>query len=359
MVAPTFGADRVLVTTESTGNGALVLGPAVPGFHDPDLAGLVSGRRYTFASLNAVGTGGSPTNWDRGVGVLTRDGAGVWTLTRPLVRRNRSGGTSAVNWGSGTKYVVLGLSSDDVAMLDTNGWLGLGGDAGRERAAPLDVVADPGGPLARFRALFGSVLADVLTVTKDGTVANLPLSVPAPSAAAHAARQMDVDAARVVSTITTSADGGVNIALPATGSVFELTASITGLAGTGAGRSLVGFVSVDGTTFLGAGSYSQQLELAYAGAYSTTQDVTSGVISFSPLHDVPAAMSRLVCTIYLDGSGFSGFVFTLGHIRDGSTRAIRRGWAEVSGGRARILRIVDGLGQGVRAGSTFSLRKLA
>lgn len=241
----TLSLDRVLVTTVSTGAGTLELGPAVPGYADLSLAGAVSGRRYSFATLDAVGAGGAPSNWEFGVGVATLSG-GVWTLTRPLIRKRKDGGTTPVNWGPGTKWVFFGISAADVPLLDSDGWLGLGGDPGRELVAPLDVrAAAPGtGHIANFANAAGDSMFNV----RDGIIyTGARMRVLAPLDPADAANRAYADgtALRNVVPVYQGATAGLgadptvsettlfNMAIPPNVRAIYGTASINVLIGSG------------------------------------------------------------------------------------------------------------------------------
>jgi hypothetical protein len=178
----------------------------------------------------------------------------------------------------------------------------------------------------------------------------------------HADRMplLDTDgmvSADIVSSVTTSADGAVDITVPATGTVFELTANIVGLAGAAAGRGLFGYASLDGTNFVTTASYASQFLLSFNGTTASAQGVNAN-IEFASLYDVPISISRLEAKLFI-GGGSNGIQFQFSHVRDGSTRAIRYGWVELNGVRIRKLRIVDSAGAGIRAGSFFSLRRVA
>jgi hypothetical protein len=166
-----------MVTTATTGTGAYVLGAAVDGFNTPAVAGLSSGRRYSYVALNSLGTGGAPTQWERGYGILTNSG-GTWTIAR-TVRRTHDGSSSAINWSAGTKYVALIADATDVALFDTDGWFQIGGNRTRTTQAPLDVQ---GSNSQGWVATFGGVF----TITNDGVFSNKPLALDAaPTAGPH------------------------------------------------------------------------------------------------------------------------------------------------------------------------------
>ncbi len=110
--------DRILVTTTTTGTGTYQLGSAVTGFLTFALAGVSTGARVPYVVVDSLT---APTEFEIGEGIYTFGTPS--TLARTQVRRNTSGGTSAINWGAGTKYVLLAPSAANLPVYDTNGAL--------------------------------------------------------------------------------------------------------------------------------------------------------------------------------------------------------------------------------------------
>jgi hypothetical protein len=179
------------VVTTTSGTGTYTLGAAVDGFHTPAIAGLISGRRYTYLATNSIGTGGAATQWERGYGVLTNT-SGVWTLTR-VIRKNKDGGNTAINWQSGNKWIALISDADDLNLYDTDGWMQVGGDRTRNTAAPLDVLGQNGsGQIATFGNGAG---ANRLIVADDAITGVVPFRTPLPVGASDVATKAYTDAA--------------------------------------------------------------------------------------------------------------------------------------------------------------------
>jgi hypothetical protein len=111
-------ADRVLVATSTTGTGTYAIGTAITGYLSPALAGVASGARVAYLVVDSLT---APTAFEIGEGVYTAGSPA--TLTRAQVRRNTSGGTSAINWGAGTKYLMLTPNAANLPTLDTDGAL--------------------------------------------------------------------------------------------------------------------------------------------------------------------------------------------------------------------------------------------
>jgi hypothetical protein len=118
MGTPVVLGDRVLVTTTTTGTGTYQLGSAVTGFLTPALAGISTGARMPFVVVDSLT---APTAFEVGEGTYTSGSPA--TLARTQIRRNTSGGTSAINWGAGTKYILLAPSAANLPAYDTNGLL--------------------------------------------------------------------------------------------------------------------------------------------------------------------------------------------------------------------------------------------
>ena len=118
MGTPIILADRVLIAITTTGTGTYSLGSAVTGYLTPALAGVASGARVAYVVVDSLT---APTAFEIGEGLYTA-GAPA-TLTRTQIRRNTTGGTSAINWGAGTKYLMLTPGAANLPTLDTDGAL--------------------------------------------------------------------------------------------------------------------------------------------------------------------------------------------------------------------------------------------
>ena len=118
MGTPVVLGDRVLVTTTTTGTGTYQLGSAVTGFLTPALTGISTGARIPFVVVDSLT---APTAFEVGEGTYTSGSPA--TLARTQIRRNTSGGTSAINWGAGMKYILLAPSAANLPAYDTNGLL--------------------------------------------------------------------------------------------------------------------------------------------------------------------------------------------------------------------------------------------
>jgi len=94
--------DRVMETTATTGTGALTLDGALAGYQSFSVIGD-DGECY--ACVHAVDAFGRPTGqWEVFHGTYTASGA---TLSRDAVLSSSTG--SAINFGAGTKHVVLAV----------------------------------------------------------------------------------------------------------------------------------------------------------------------------------------------------------------------------------------------------------
>lgn len=116
MGVPVYVGDRVLVTTTTTGTGTYSIGSAVSGYLTPALSGIVSGSRVSYVVVDSLT---APSTFEVGEGVYT-SGAPA-TITRAAVYRNTSGGTSAVSWAVGTKYLFLAPTGSRYVLYDTDG----------------------------------------------------------------------------------------------------------------------------------------------------------------------------------------------------------------------------------------------
>ncbi len=118
MGTPVVLADRVLVATTTTGTGTYAIGTAITGYLDPAGAGATTGARLAYVVVDSLT---APTAFEIGEGIYTAGSPG--TLTRAQIRRNTAGGTSAINWGAGTKYLMLAPGAANLPTLDTDGAL--------------------------------------------------------------------------------------------------------------------------------------------------------------------------------------------------------------------------------------------
>jgi hypothetical protein len=122
MGTPNVVADRVLVTFTTTGTGTYTFGAAVAGYLTPNAAGIAqTGARVAYVAVDSLT---APTTFEVGEGDYTFS---TTTITRATIHRNSSGGTTAVSWGSGTKYLFLAPSAARLPVLETDGRLTLTG----------------------------------------------------------------------------------------------------------------------------------------------------------------------------------------------------------------------------------------
>jgi hypothetical protein len=110
--------DRVLVQTITPGTGTYQLGVALDGFLTMAQAGITSGSRVSYCVQDSLT---EPTQFEIGEGIYTSGTPA--TLSRVQVLRTHGGGSSAVNWGVGTRYVFLAVNAKRLAILDTDGLL--------------------------------------------------------------------------------------------------------------------------------------------------------------------------------------------------------------------------------------------
>jgi len=95
--------DRVMETTTTTGTGSLTLGGALAGYQ---AFSVIGDDEECYACAHAVDTEGRATGeWEVFRGTYTASGT---TLSRNEVISSSNGG-SAVNFGAGTKHVVLAV----------------------------------------------------------------------------------------------------------------------------------------------------------------------------------------------------------------------------------------------------------
>ena len=118
MGTPVVFGDRILVETTTTGTGTYQIGAAVTGYLTFALAAIASGARVPYVAVDSLT---APTAFEIGEGVYASGSPA--TLARTQIRRNTTGGTTAINWGAGTKYVMLAPSAANLPAYDTNGLL--------------------------------------------------------------------------------------------------------------------------------------------------------------------------------------------------------------------------------------------
>jgi hypothetical protein len=116
-------ADRVKVSTTTTGTGTYTLGSAATGYQDFSVIGNTNTTFYTVTN---------GTDWEVGIGTYTSSGT---TLSRDTILSSSNAG-SAVNWGAGTKEAfvtypsgksVIEGGSPTFAKLGLGGWSGSSG----------------------------------------------------------------------------------------------------------------------------------------------------------------------------------------------------------------------------------------
>jgi hypothetical protein len=99
-------ADRVQVTTSTTGTGTLTLGSAVTGFQDFAVIGNGNTTYYTITNGAA---------WEVGIGTYTDSGT---TLSRDTVLESSNAGAK-VNFGAGTKFVFCTYPAEKSVDIET------------------------------------------------------------------------------------------------------------------------------------------------------------------------------------------------------------------------------------------------
>lgn len=100
-------ADRVQLTTTTTGTGTYTLGSAATGFQTfADVADAIDGSEVYYCCTD-------DTNWEIGKGVL---GSSQTTLTRAEILDSSTG--SAIDWASGDKTLFNTLPASVIELLD-------------------------------------------------------------------------------------------------------------------------------------------------------------------------------------------------------------------------------------------------
>lgn len=103
-------ADRVKMTTTTTGTGALTLGSAVTGFRD---FSAIGDGNTAYCCCYGVDSHGIPTGqWEVFLGTYTASGT---TLDRTTRLSSSTG--SAINFSAGTKHVITCFPADNDAQL--------------------------------------------------------------------------------------------------------------------------------------------------------------------------------------------------------------------------------------------------
>jgi hypothetical protein len=120
MADPVVVGDRVLVTTITTGTGTYDLGTAVAGYLAPADAGVASAARVAYVVVDSLT---NPSTFEIGEGTYTAGSPA--TISRTLIVRNSSGGTSAISWSAGTKYIFLAPSASRFVTYDSDGGFSL------------------------------------------------------------------------------------------------------------------------------------------------------------------------------------------------------------------------------------------
>lgn len=159
MSRTTYYADRVLMTSTTTGTGDMSLSDTpVPGFRTVSGAfGAADGDIFDYAAF-AVDVSGTPTgDYEIGQAVLTHGTPD--TIERRFVYRSSNGGDGLVDWAAGTKRISLIVpsakakalkitpgSGEDVFYVRTTGTAsGQGNDSGDPVTTPeiaFDRMAD-------------------------------------------------------------------------------------------------------------------------------------------------------------------------------------------------------------------------
>jgi hypothetical protein len=153
-------ANRVLVSTATTGTGTVTLGAALAGYRTFASAGIASADvvRYLILDGNA---------WEIGTGTYTASGT---TLSR-TVQESSAGGTTALNLTGGARVAVIAAAQDYRALGRTGLRSAYGGTA---NAITLTTGAGisgtpPAGFGLRFRAINANTGAT--TIALDGGAA--------------------------------------------------------------------------------------------------------------------------------------------------------------------------------------------
>lgn len=127
--------DRVLETTTTTGTGDITPAGAVAGFAAFDDT-LTIGDVFDYA-IFAVDANGIPTGaWECGVGEWTGT-----VIERTTVQASSNGGV-AVNFGAGTKHIMLSVNAASLAGMGAGAFRGVIIQSGTVAVGPGMVVVD-------------------------------------------------------------------------------------------------------------------------------------------------------------------------------------------------------------------------
>lgn len=116
MAANVIG-NRVCVAFTTTGPGTYTFGSAASGYLTPAQSGVADGSRVSYVAVDSLT---APTTFEVGEGVYTLSGT---TITRATIHRTSSGGTSAISWSAGTKYLFLAPAAERLLVLNSDGTL--------------------------------------------------------------------------------------------------------------------------------------------------------------------------------------------------------------------------------------------
>jgi hypothetical protein len=163
--------DRVLQLTTTTGTGTYQLGAAAAAtYRTLAQTGIASGSRVMYVVQDDPL---APTQWEECEGIYTTGSPN--TLTRATVRGG-SNGTSAVNWGAGTKYIYLSAFAKRLLLADNDGLpMAVQAIAGAWPSTNFDpstsetIIFNVSIP-ARTRGIVGQVTVNGLTGASDATL---------------------------------------------------------------------------------------------------------------------------------------------------------------------------------------------
>jgi len=283
-------ADRVQVTTSTTGTGTLTLGSAVTGFQDFTVIGDGNTTYYTITNSTA---------WEVGVGTYTSSGT---TLARTTILSNSNGNTSPITLSGDSNVFVTYpavAASDAATELRPIG----------ATVASNAITVTLGISTVAFRST--TLTSGALAVLQNAATLSLVIAATDSFGAvtADGVRRIVILAINNAGTIELAASslaGGVN--LDETGVITTATAATTLTAikaaavRTGVAYRIVGFIDVPFTTSVGWGSLAvvqpiggQALAAMSSLGYGQTWQVvtrTSGVTYYN-LTGKPLSVNRL------------------------------------------------------------------
>lgn len=108
---PKIIADRVLVTTTTTGTGSYALSAAVAGFRAIDTV-VANNDTFDYYIEEVDGSGVPTGNWETGLG--------TWTTGNNVARTSiyaSSNANAAVNWSAGTKRIGISLVANSLPTI--------------------------------------------------------------------------------------------------------------------------------------------------------------------------------------------------------------------------------------------------